>query len=211
MWYINNEIYYTMKEAAQMIGVSYWRIQRSFRKGSIKGGIPKTSDCSEEPFHPNLVPLSYIQSEKKRIELEAKIKNGIGTIISEIPDYQSLPHTVKIKKVRETFQTDKQVIANMLEVSVMLMNILEEGGVTHPKLAEKIGKIYKMSNSEIEAMMPANYRKHGKKYDPDKYKDPVDIYGMNSDYFGRERYKNESDEEIRPEIFEEGTDEEAYE
>lgn len=204
MWYFDgNEVYYTMKEAAELIGVSYWRIQRSFRKGSIKGGIPKTSDCSEEPFHPNLVPLSYIQSEKKRIELEAKIKNGIGAIILEIPNYQSLPHEVKIRKVREAFQTDKQTIANMVGVSVMLMDILEEGGVTHPKLAKKIGKIYKMSNYEIEAMMPVNYRKHGKQYDPDRYKDPVDIYGMNSDYFGRERYKDESDEEVRPEIFEE--------
>ena len=211
VWYTNDEIYYTMKEAAQMIGVSYWKIQRSFRKGSIKGGIPKTSDCSEEPFHPNLVPLSYIQSEKKRIELEAKIKNGIGAIISEIPDYNSLPHEIKIQKVRESFQADKQIIANLLGVSVMLMDILEEGGVTHPKLAEKIGKIYKMTNLEIELMMPPNYRKHGKKYDPDKYKNPVDIYGMNSDYFGRWRFKDESDEEVRPEIFKEGTDEEDYE
>lgn len=211
MWYIDNEIYYTIKEAAKMTGISYTTMKSRFNRGLIKEGIPKTSDCSEEPFHPNLVPLSYIQSEKKRIELEAKIKNGIGTIISEIHDYQSLPHTVKIQKVRETFQADKQIIANMLGVSVMLMDILEEGGVTHPKLAKKIGKIYKMTNSEIEAMMPENYRKHSKKYDPDKYKDPVDIYGMNSDYFGSERYKNESNEEIRPEIFEEGTDEEDYE
>lgn len=211
VWYFNDEIYYTMKEAAELIGVSYWRIQRSFRKGSIKGGIPKTSDCSEEPFHPNLVPLSYIKAEKKRLEIENRIKNGIGSIISEIPDYHSLPHEVKIQKVRESFEADKQIIANLLGVSVMLMDILEEGGVTHPKLAEKIGKIYKMSNSEIESMMPANYRKHGKKYDPDKYKDPVDIYGMNSDYFGRWRFKDEGYEEVRPEIFEEGTDEEDYE
>lgn len=204
MWcFDGNEIYYTMKEAAEMIGVSYWIIQRRFRKGLIEGGIPKTSSCSTESFHPNLVPLSYIKVEKKRLEMENRIKNGIGSIISEIADYRSLHHTTKIRKVREAFQTDKQTIANMVGVSVMLMDILEEGGVTHPKLAKKIGKIYKMSNYEIEAMMPVNYRKHGKQYDPDRYKDPVDIYGMNSDYFGRERYKDESDEEVRPEIFEE--------
>lgn len=86
----------------------------------------------------------------------------------------------------------------------MLMDILEEGGVTHPKLAKKIGKIYGMTGAEIESMMPVNYRKHGKQYDPDRYKDPVDIYGMNSDYFGRERYKDEGYEKIRSEIFKKG-------
>lgn len=186
-----NEVYYTMKEAAEMIGVSYWIIQRRFRKGLIEGGIPKTSPCSTEPAHPNLVPLSYIKAEKKRLEMENRIKNGIGGIISKIPDYQSLPHEVKIQKVRETLQADKQTIANLIGVSVMLMDILEEGGVTHPKLARKIGKIYGMTGAEIESMMPVNYRKHGKQYDPDRYKDPVDIYGMNSDYFGRERHKDE--------------------
>ena len=59
--------------------------------------------------------------------MENRIKNGIGSIISEIPDYQSLPHEVKIQKVRETLQADKQTIANLLGVSVMLMDILEEG------------------------------------------------------------------------------------
>lgn len=205
MWrFDGNEVYYTMKEAAEMIGVSYWIIQRRFRKGLIEGGIPKTSSRSTEPFHPNLVPLSYIKVEKKRLEMENRIKNGIGSIISEIPDYQSLPHEVKIQKVRETLQADKQTIANLLGVSVMLMDILEEGGVAHPNLAAKIGKIYKMSNSEIESMMPVNYRKHGKQYDPDRYKDSVDIYGMNSDYFGRERYKDEGYEKIRSEIFKKG-------
>lgn len=136
--------------------------------------------------------------------MENRIKNGIGSIISEIPDYQSLPHEVKIQKVRETLQADKQTIANLLGVSVMLMDILEEGGVTHPKLARKIGKIYGMTGAEIESMMPVNYRKHGKQYDPDRYKDPVDIYGMNSDYFGRERYKDEGYEKIRSEIFKKG-------
>lgn len=205
MWcFDGNEVYYTIKEAAEMIGVSYWIIQRRFRKGLIEGGIPKTSSCSTEPFHPNLVPLSYIKAEKKRLEMENRIKNGIGSIISEIPDYQSLPHEVKIQKVRETLQADKQMIANLLGVSVMLMDILEEGGVTHPKLARKIGKIYGMTGAEIESMMPVNYRKHGKQYDPDRYKDPVDIYGMNSDYFGRERYKDEGYEKIRSEIFKKG-------
>lgn len=205
MWrFDGNEVYYTMKEAAEMIGVSYWIIQRRFRKGLIEGGIPKTSSCSTESCHPNLVPLSYIKAEKKRLEMENRIKNGIGGIISKIPDYQSLPHEVKIQKVRETLQADKQTIANLIGVSVMLMDILEEGGVTHPKLARKIGKIYEMTGAEIESMMPVNYRKHGKQYDPDRYKDPVDIYGMNSDYFGRERHKDEGYEKIRSEIFKKG-------
>ena len=39
MWcFDGNEVYYTMKEAAEMIGVSYWFIQRRFRKGLIEGG-----------------------------------------------------------------------------------------------------------------------------------------------------------------------------
>ena len=205
MWcFDGNEVYYTIKEAAQMTGICYDTMKNRFNRGLVKGALPRTAHCSEEPFHPNLVPWSYIKAEKERIATAKKIEEGIVGTISKIPDYRSLPHTTKIQKVRETLQADKQTIANMLGVSVMLMDILEEGGVTHPKLAEKIGKVYKMSNSEIEAMIPVNYRKHGKQYDPDRYKDPVDIYGMNSDYFGKWRFKDEGYEKIRSEIFKKG-------
>lgn len=75
MWcFDGSEVYYTIKEAAEMIGVSYWIIQRRFRKGLIEGGIPKTSSCSTESFRPNLVPLSYIKAEKKRLEMRTELK-----------------------------------------------------------------------------------------------------------------------------------------
>lgn len=75
MWcFDGNEVYYTIKEAAEMIGVSYWIIQRRFRKGLIKGGIPKTSSCSTKPFHPNLVPLSYIKAEKSGLKWRTELR-----------------------------------------------------------------------------------------------------------------------------------------
>lgn len=75
MWrFDGNEVYYTMKEAAEMIGVSYWIIQRRFRKGLIEGGIPKTSSRSTEPFHPNLVPLSYIKVKKSGLKWRTELK-----------------------------------------------------------------------------------------------------------------------------------------
>lgn len=205
MWcFDGNEVYYTMKEAAKMIGVSYNVIRERFAKGRIPGRIRRTTDCSGGPFHPNLVPWSYIKSEKLRRETEDRAKERMREAISKIPDYKFLNRTEKIRLVREASELSKQEIANLLGVSVMLMDILEEGGATHPKLAKKIGKIYGMTGAEIESMMPVNYRKHGKQYDPDRYKDPVDIYGMNSDYFGRERHKDEGYEKIRSEIFKKG-------
>lgn len=213
MWHFNDEIYYTLKEAAKMTGIPYNTMKARFVRGLIKGALPRTPNCSEQIYHPNLVPWSYIKAEKERIDVGERLKASISATISNISDYQSLPHAVKIRKVRETLHADKQVIANLVGVSAMLMDILEEGGTTHPKLAKKVGKIYQMTNLEIELMMPPNYRKkHGKGYDPDKYKSPVDIYGMGSYYFGRWRFGDEDEgyEEIRPEIFEEGTDEEAY-
>ena len=54
-------------------------------------------------------------------------------------------------------------------VSEHLLENIEEGYVTHPKIAEIIGKAYELTEKEIEDLVPENHRKSSDKYEPDKY------------------------------------------
>lgn len=56
-------------------------------------------------------------------------------------------------------------------VSETLIKMVENGLVTHPKLAQRIGKEYGLSKKDIYELMPENYRP-GPNYNPDKYKAP---------------------------------------
>ncbi len=76
--------------------------------------------------------------------------------------------------------------------SEVLLRMVESGHVTHPKIAKKIGKAYKLSKEDIYELMPENYRP-GDKYEPDKYVEFVPdskhaIFGKTSqderDYYG---------------------------
>lgn len=60
-------------------------------------------------------------------------------------------------------------------ISVALLGLLEEDerNVTHPALAEIIGKKYKLTRPQIILLKPENHRP-GKDYDPDKYKISAD-------------------------------------
>lgn len=79
-----------------------------------------------------------------------------------------------MKIYRKTHDLDLKVMAKVAGVTTGLLDILESGGVTHPKLAEKVGRTYGLTPLETEELMPENHRKHSPNYDPDRYKiEPV--------------------------------------
>lgn len=84
----------------------------------------------------------------------------------------------KMIEYRTTHNINIEDIAKNCHVSLKLLNILESGGVTHPKLAKVIGKAYGLDDLEIEELMPINYREHGPEYNPDKYKERIDPRDM---------------------------------
>ena len=73
---------------------------------------------------------------------------------------------------RKAINVELPIMAKACRVSTTLLKMLEEcdAEVTHPNIAKRIGKKYKLTNLQIEALMPINYRKHGPAYNPDKYK-----------------------------------------
>lgn len=52
--------------------------------------------------------------------------------------------------------------------------MVENGGVTHPKIAKMIGKAYGLSKTDIYELMPRIHRPYDEEYEPDKFKDPYD-------------------------------------
>lgn len=59
-------------------------------------------------------------------------------------------------------------------VSVHLLELVENGNVTHPSIAEKIRKAYKLTRKDAEDLMPKNQRKSSDEFEPDKYRLPDD-------------------------------------
>lgn len=68
--------------------------------------------------------------------------------------------------------------------SVMLLKMLENGHVTHPKIAEQVGKAYELTREETESLMPAIHRPNDPAYEPDKYKERADGEGWKKIHFG---------------------------
>lgn len=56
-----------------------------------------------------------------------------------------------------------------------MMEILEAGAVTTPKLVVRIAQEYGLTDLEAEELMPLHMRPHGGDYEPDRYviKTPV--------------------------------------
>lgn len=75
----------------------------------------------------------------------------------------------KIVKYREQHDISRKQLADRLGISEVLVGIIENGGVTVPGIAKRIGKLCQLTYLEIEELMPLNRRKHGGRYDPDKY------------------------------------------
>lgn len=57
------------------------------------------------------------------------------------------------------------------KVSQRLIHILENDAeqVTHPQIAKRIGKAYKLNAQQVEGLMPEIHRKSSPNYDPTRY------------------------------------------
>lgn len=58
--------------------------------------------------------------------------------------------------------------AKKLQISESLLDMIENGRVTHPNIAKRIQKLYKLTDEEYYQLIPENYRP-GDKYEPTKY------------------------------------------
>ena len=63
-------------------------------------------------------------------------------------------------------------MAEKCQISATLLSMLEkcDQEVTHPNIAERIGKQYHLSKKRTESLMPEHYRKSSPNYDPDLYR-----------------------------------------
>ena len=73
---------------------------------------------------------------------------------------------------REKHNLSRTEMAKKCETSTTLIAMLEDCDqeVTHPKIAERIGRRYHLKKKQIESLMPEHYRKSSPNYDPDLYR-----------------------------------------
>lgn len=74
----------------------------------------------------------------------------------------------KMKAYREKNGYSIEKMSRKSGASETLLRMLERGNVTHPKIAEQVGKAYRLSKEDIYELMPENYRP-GDRYDPEKF------------------------------------------
>lgn len=77
---------------------------------------------------------------------------------------------------RESHQSTFTAIAKKIKISEALLDLVENGHVTHPNIARRIQKFYNLTDSEYEELIPKNYREDS--YDPTQYA-PIDDPGFN--------------------------------
>ena len=73
---------------------------------------------------------------------------------------------------REDNNIDLKKMSKKTKASIRLLSMVENGDVTHPNIAERIRKAYRLTKEEGYELMPPNYNPNGGKYDPDMYKIP---------------------------------------
>ena len=73
---------------------------------------------------------------------------------------------------REERGIEIQIMAKKCKISKTLLEMLEESDqeVTHPKIAECVGRAYKLNKQQIESLMPEHHRKSSPNYNPDLYR-----------------------------------------
>lgn len=75
MWcFDGNEVYYTIKEAAEMIGVSYRIIQRRFRNGLIEGAFRKLRRVQRSHFTQIWFRYPILKSKKSGLKWRTELK-----------------------------------------------------------------------------------------------------------------------------------------
>ena len=85
----------------------------------------------------------------------------------------------KMKKYREKHYITLQKMSRKTNVTVSILRIVEEGGVTHPNFVARIKAGYKLTELEAEQLLPECRRPHSPNYDPDRYVYKPDITAEN--------------------------------
>lgn len=81
----------------------------------------------------------------------------------------------KIKEYREKRWFTREQFGKQVGISKYLVGMIEEGDVTHPKIAQRIAEVVGLTDLETEFLMPIIHRSHGEDYEPNRYVHPVDF------------------------------------
>lgn len=75
-----------------------------------------------------------------------------------------------VRKYMIDYRNDRQIsrkaMADKLDISETLLAIVENGGVTVPGIAKRIGKYYKLTELQTEELMPECRRPHSPHFNP---------------------------------------------
>ena len=75
----------------------------------------------------------------------------------------------KMIKYRTDYKISIPSMAQQCHISSYLLQLLEDGAVTTPKLVPQIASAYGLSELEAEDLMPEHMRPHGNDYEPDRF------------------------------------------
>ncbi len=78
-------------------------------------------------------------------------------------------YMIEFRKARSL---DIQAMAKECKISKTLLEMLEfnDQEITHPKIAERVSRAYKLTRAQMEGLMPEHYRKSSPNYNSDLYK-----------------------------------------
>ena len=86
----------------------------------------------------------------------------------------------KMKKWREESGITLKQMSTRSGISESLLDLIENGGVTHPDIAKRFVKAYGFPEECVEELIPRNYRKGTDEYDPDRYRRMENVDGKES-------------------------------
>lgn len=94
----------------------------------------------------------------------------------------------KMVALREENGLTPKQMGEKCGVSEVLIKMVEHGEVTHPLIAKKLQKVYKLTNEETMELIPKIHRKGDPEYEPDKFvvperKAPVTPMALKKDIF----------------------------
>lgn len=75
----------------------------------------------------------------------------------------------KMKQTRLDMHMTFKDMSRLSGASPLLLERIEEGFVTHPDIARRVGSAYGLTEQETEELMPEIHRRSSPNYDPNKY------------------------------------------
>lgn len=81
-----------------------------------------------------------------------------------------------LREYREANNFTLRQMADYCGIGETLYSIIEHGGNTHPNIANKIGRLFDLTELQTEELMPENRRPHSPKYDPEKYVEHISLH-----------------------------------